>query len=310
MQELVSIIVPVYNVEKYVKECVMSIIGQTYDNIEIILVDDGSTDGSGRLCDDLAGVDSRITVIHQSNGGLSSARNAGIIASSGEYLCFIDSDDVIKKEYVSALVAGCSTGCKMAVCNIERFTDGEKYCLESDGERSNGHVVPDYSFVTGLSDLISEEYVKCVIAMNKMYHRSLFDKVTYPIGRIHEDEFVIYKLAMLAEQIYVTEETLYLYRQRDNSITGSTNKLNFDHYDVIDAYETRIMQALEYADVEMAEITTRNCLIKLIQFAGQFKKSRELVNIVRKRYLMVYYKYGYIMSRKRRMKYRLMIHIM
>lgn len=306
MNETVSVIVPVCNVEAYLEECVDSILKQTYTNLEIILVDDGSKDRSGAICDELAGKDSRIQVIHKENGGLSSARNEGILKSRGEYLCFIDSDDCIKNNFVETLLSGCGRNCKMAVCSLERFKDGEAYSLEPVQKDIKGEVTDPYSFAEGLYDLISEEYVVTVIAMNKMYHRSLFEDIKYPTGRLHEDEFVIYHLAVQCECIYVTDAPLYLYRQRENSITGSKNRLDINHIDALDAYEIRIMEALECGDILTAEITIRNCLIKIIQYKKELKSVKYMPDILHKRYRNVYNKYGYILNTRRRLKYRLL----
>lgn len=305
MNRKISVIVPVYNVETYLEECVSSIVKQTFGDFEIILVDDGSTDNSGNICDNLtvkySGYD--IKVIHKPNGGLSSARNEGIKVSCGEYLCFIDSDDCIRENFLEALLEGCSRGAKMAVCPIEKFKDGSAYDISAHAESGITKIITASQYASMLYDLIAPEYVYAVIAMNKLYHRTLFENTEYPEGKLHEDEFVIYKIVSDSETVAFVDCPLYLYRQRDNSITGSQNILDERHLDVIEAYKRRIGEAVEIHDLLTAEITLRNCLLKICDFAGVFKDNIETGKKLKTEYKEIYKQYHHIFPAKRRIKY-------
>ena len=232
LQELVSVIVPIYNVQDYIERCVHSIIEQTYYNIEILLIDDGSTDDSGKLADEYTKKDERIRVFHKKNGGLSDARNYGILMSSGKYVCFIDSDDFIHKDYIRLLYKICTEqGCEIAQCDYLR-TDGS-----IDSTISSKTTIQLYNNIQMLNNLYGKEYVKSVIVCNKLYKRKLFDDIDFPIGRIHEDEATIYKLFYKANKIGVTEQVLYYYYQRPNSIMQK--KYNLKRMDILWAIENR-----------------------------------------------------------------------
>ncbi len=213
--DLISIIVPVYNVEKYIHQCVDSIINQTYTNLEIILVDDGSPDNCGKICDEYAAKDSRIKVIHKPNGGLSDARNCGIEAADGEWLMFIDSDDWIEPDMAQKLLdAVTKEKADMAVCSVTLFNEKER--LTPDNYLSPARTV------SGIQ-LLKEKWlnVQFIIACNKIYKKELFENIRYPVGKLHEDEFVIHYLLYEAKKVCVIEDKLYNYRQNENSITGS-----------------------------------------------------------------------------------------
>lgn len=222
MNELVSIIVPVYNVEKYVSECALSLINQTYKNIEIIFVDDGSTDGSGKICDDFAERYAFIRVLHQKNGGLSDARNKGLRASRGDYVVFVDSDDYVSCKFIEALVAGFeSEEVDISCCAYMKFVD--------DSEPSKSNTGIKCRILTG------EEASKfCysregraidVVAWNKLYRKSLFIKngIEYPKGKYFEDLYTTFKLFYYARKVSISTEELYYYRQREGSIMSSLN---------------------------------------------------------------------------------------
>ena len=184
---LISIIVPVYNVEKYFDECVKSILNQSYKNIEIILVNDGSTDNSGNLCDNYATIDPRIKVIHKENGGLSDARNFGMKNANGEYFSFIDSDDYIDKYFIENLYnALISQGddCKISMCrftrNINDFSNDKSIANKVD----SNEVLKDILYQ-------NDDSLYSVAAWNKLYHKTVFNSIIFPKGFINEDMFVI-----------------------------------------------------------------------------------------------------------------------
>lgn len=218
---MISVIVPVYNVEPYLHQCVDSILAQTYTDFELILVDDGSPDNCGAICDEYAEKDSRIRVIHQKNGGLSAARNAGIDAARGEYLAFVDSDDWVHPEMLRLLhQAICQTGLQISACSFLR-THEREVVIEP--------VKLDIIELDGASFYASEKNVEACIACNKLYKRELFCKIRYPEGRTHEDEFVTYKLLYWAGKVAYIPAKMYFYYQNAQGIMGrpySTERLN------------------------------------------------------------------------------------
>lgn len=217
-EKRISLIVPVYNVAKYLDRCVKSLLAQTYPHLEIILVDDGSTDGSGSLCDAYARADRRVRVIHQENSGLSAARNRGIDAASGAYLAFVDGDDFVAKHYVRTLLDACErNGASMAACGyMEYYTQKKQIprCCEEPFAISGEEAV---------IDIFTQRNRIHVMAWNKLYHRSLFDGqgIRYPVGKIHEDVFTTYRLCAGAERVACTNEICYCYVQRQGSIVRS-----------------------------------------------------------------------------------------
>ena len=233
-KDLISIVVPIYNVEKYVEKCVSSILIQTYSNLEIVLVDDGSTDNSGKIIDKLKNKDSRIKVIHKKNGGLSDARNCGIDNSTGKYICFIDSDDYVNSNYVEVLYKNIiKYDCDISVCSFKKV-------LESD-EINILEEVKNDTFVLNETNIFSQLYGKfsleTIVAWNKMYKINLFDSVRYPKGKIHEDEYVIHKLLNNAKKIIYSSVPYYYYVQRNNSIV---HKFSENRLDFISAYKERM----------------------------------------------------------------------
>lgn len=216
MSDLISIIVPVYNVKNYLEKCVETIINQSYDNLEIILVDDGSTDGSSELCDQLCKKDERIIVLHKQNGGLSDARNFGFSQSKGQYIMFIDSDDYIHEEMVSKLYdAMVTSAADLAICNYD-FVDLDGNIVKKNENILKNEVFDKKSAYQKLSEDYNDYYV---IACNKLYKREILTNDTFPKGRIHEDEFSIHHIFSKCNYIVSISDVLYFYVQRDNSIT-------------------------------------------------------------------------------------------
>ncbi|WP_051145378.1 glycosyltransferase [Butyrivibrio fibrisolvens] len=231
----ISVIVPVYNVEKYVIKCVDSIINQTYKNLEIILVDDGSTDTSGEICDEYQKKDDRIKVFHTENRGLSCARNYGIKQATGEYIAFLDSDDYVYGSYIEDLYGLCKEcGADIAQCDFI-------FVLE-DSAMLKEQIYNKVEIITGKEAVIrcckQPNAVKYNVAWNKLYKKKLFDDLQYPEGRIHEDEFTSYKLFFKADKVAVTSKYLHCYVQRKDSITDK--KFDLKKLDRIDAYEERL----------------------------------------------------------------------
>lgn len=222
----ISVIVPVYNVEQYLTRCVESILAQTYRNLEIILVDDGAKDASGSLCEELAARDARISVIHKENGGLSSARNAGIDIATGDYLAFVDSDDWIEPDMYAHMLGLMKRYDARLVC-------AGRYDVDSrDGSRKKGLCPEREEVITGM-ELLGRVFTweNCDSAAgDKLYHRSLFQKIRYPLGVVSEDVAMFYKLAELADRVVMCDRPFYNYYHRPGSITMAKLSDKTFHY--------------------------------------------------------------------------------
>lgn len=296
---LITVIIPIYNVEKYLRECLDSVLAQTYTNLEILLVDDGSTDGSGAICDEYAGKDSRIRVIHQENGGLSAARNTGLDAARGEYVSFVDSDDVVGPHFIEVLYdALIQVGVQLSLCCFRRFVDGQPF-----GKENSIHGQICWSRREAIHELTkTDENPRAElvsVSWNKLYHRSLFEHLRFPVGKLHEDEFVILPLLLQVERVVKCEDVLYFYRQRSESITGSNQQQNPKHLEVLDAFRERceILHTAEYQDI-YAEIVTCYFKIMCLQ-AMTVAIPCGLLPQFRRRYVRELVKYGRWVQGKR-----------
>lgn len=228
MDSLVSVVIPVYNVESYLRECIVSVVEQTYTNIEIILVDDGSTDNSGTLCDEFALSDSRICVFHKKNGGLSDARNYGIRQSHGSLISFIDSDDYVSPDYIMHLYQALVKGkTDIATTSICIFHDGESP-KKHKRDMAAFHV---YDACDALEDMLYMRHLE-PNAFPKIYKKELFDTIQYPVGKLYEDIATTTKLIDKAGRISYSDQEDYYYRIRPNSIqTASFNPKKLDLLD-------------------------------------------------------------------------------
>ena len=221
-KDLISVIVPVYNVESYIKRCIDSIINQSYNNLEIILVDDGSTDNSGNICDSYKKIDARIKVIHKKNGGLSSARNAGIEISNGDYIAFVDSDDFIDKEMYEDLHKNAKeSGCKIVTCSYKYVYDNDKIV-----NKHKKLYKKKYDFFEAIKEMNTYENFD-MSACTKLFQKELFNEIRFPIGKLSEDYYIMYLLFEKAGSVYFISNDYYNYFQRVNSITKSKN-INMD----------------------------------------------------------------------------------
>lgn len=218
MKCLVSVIVPIYKVEQYLTHCIKTISEQTYKNLEIILVDDGSPDNCGKMCDEFAEQDRRIKVMHKQNGGLSDARNVGIDVATGEYITFIDSDDYVMPDMIESLMnIIAKENTDIAQCNFVRSKND--YIDEQQHESSQSGKFTVY-FEDKMSAYLKDNKINTV-AWGKIYKRSLFNEIRFPVGRLHEDVFTTYKLIHEADTVAVTDYIGYVYRITENSITTS-----------------------------------------------------------------------------------------
>lgn len=225
MRPEISIIVPVYNVEIYLEKCLNSIIGQSFTNYEIILVNDGSTDNSGEICDEYCKKDERIRVINKDNGGLSSARNAGIKVAQGEFIGFVDSDDWIDKDMYKELYMLCTTrNSDISICKLGREINGK---LVNDDEVC---FIKEMNNIEGMRELFRGVLYR-FSACNKLFKRSLFERIEFPEGRIHEDLATTYRLFAKANKAVYSNNIGYIYVKRENSIlTTRFNEKRLDAF--------------------------------------------------------------------------------
>ena len=233
---MVSIIIPIYNVKPFLRCCINSVLSQTYYNLEIILVDDGSTDGSGKICDMYARKDKRIHVIHKKNGGLSDARNVGLKASTADYIAFIDSDDYVAKQYIQCLIEILfKNNADIAICAYyskekDKFYNIKKHCKK----------IQCFDSKTMLHNWHGEYKSVETISWNKLYKKILFTEknIYYPVGYIYEDAQITHLLIDNASKVVITNEKLYFYRKRKNSISSLVSYKNI--HDCIYAQEIRL----------------------------------------------------------------------
>lgn len=221
MGDKISVIVPIYKVEDYLHRCVDSIINQTYANLEIILVDDGSPDNCPMICDEYAKKDSRIRVIHKKNGGLSDARNAGLDIATGEYIMFIDSDDFVDEEMMESMMKNMiDNKVDMVVCNIKYVYEDREVVKYNQADR----ILDKYE---AMEEYLRDGVVQAV-AWNKLYKKSLINDMRYKVGKTNEDEFFTYKVVDKTDKVYYNSRPFYNYIQRDSSIMGkySINRLD------------------------------------------------------------------------------------
>lgn len=236
MKDLISIVIPVYNVEKYVRRCIESVQKQTYKNLEIILVDDGSTDSSGKICDEYANKDQRIVVIHKKNGGLSDARNKGINIAQGKYIGFVDSDDWISEKMYEILYnniikyeADISSCELIRTRNVNEIINNQKYNNE----------VYTYNLDEYMKIFFKVGTQKCVYyAWNKLYKKELIEKDLYPIGLTSEDVEGTFKALIKCQRIVNVNYPYYYYFINENSITGK--KFSNKHFDLLQIWDNVI----------------------------------------------------------------------
>ena len=281
MNDLISVIIPVYKVEEYLYRCVDSVLAQTYGNLEIILVDDGSPDGCPAMCDAYAGQDARIRVIHQENAGLSGARNAGIDAARGQWLAFVDSDDYLAPDFLECLYRACvDTGSELSVCRWI-YVRGEAVLELGTGavETCTGREM--------LHRMYGPDGSRFVVAWNKLYRAELFKEtgIRYPEGRIHEDEATTYRLFHEAKKLAFLDRALYgYYTENGGSITSvfSAKRLQW-----LTAHEERIAFFKKNGYEKLLPAAYRKlcdaCITFYFRCTEQVKDAEELKKELRKR---------------------------
>ena len=260
----VSIIVPVYQVENYIRQCIDSILVQTFTDFELILVDDGSKDRSGKICDEYAVLDQRVKVIHKENGGLSDARNCGMDQAVGNYFMFVDSDDYIAPTMLEYLYkALMNKEADIAVCNFLHF-------FEEDRKRDFSTNIQS-EVLSGAEIFYSRKnervYGIWTVAWNKLYKRETLGNVRFRFGKYHEDEFWANDIYQMDIKVVTIPECLYYYRQRDNSIMGRKNiKRDFD---ILEALQERI--AVYFMDERHADQAYKVMIFSL-EYLAESKK--------------------------------------
>ena len=232
---MISVIIPVYNAESYLERCISSVITQSYKDTEIILIDDGSTDSSGEICDKWASKDNRVKTVHRENRGVAFSRNEGIKLSKGEYIAFVDSDDFIYKDMLLIMLERMETDSSdMAICNRLGVSSEDVR-----SERSKEYYPVENAVITKnemFARLASKDFSYYVNTWGKLYKRELFDSIEFPVGRLHEDVFVMHLIFDLCEKISCVRYAMYYRYENDESIT---NTYSLKRLDVIDAYLER-----------------------------------------------------------------------
>lgn len=226
---IVSVIIPVYNVAAYLTDSLDSVIHQSYENIEIIIIDDGSTDESGRICDEYAKADNRIRVVHQENMGLSAARNAGLDMVTGDAIVFLDSDDNYHRDYVRLMTeAMINEGADLVLCkySLHRSTGrmrqtGREKTYPSSKSQTYNRVHALQALADGTIDHV---------AWNKLYRKNLWESIRYPIGQVYEDLYTTFQVINLCNKLCVLDKPLYLKRKREGSITEIWTKKNIEDW--------------------------------------------------------------------------------
>ena len=294
----VSVVVPVYNVEKYIYKCVDSIVGQTMKDIEIILVDDGTKDQCGKICDEYAKYDSRIKVIHKENGGLSDTRNAGMRMVKSKYVLFVDSDDYIKEDMIETLYMNAEKyDVDFAACGVYNvYTNGSipqcdknlEFCC--DNVTAYGHILVGQI----LPGTICNKLIKTEIAKH----------ILFPVGKIYEDAFYTTKLMQKVKKVHITTEPMYYYYHREGSITTTPYKEK--DMDVIRAYnESMKVVKNKFPEIEeqamfrlqWAHFTVLDRMLSLKGY-NQIKEYRQVVSFLKKNALSIVRSKYFYKSRK------------
>ena len=285
--ELISIIVPVYNVEQYLEKCVNSIINQTYKNLEIILVDDGAIDTSGKMCDELAKIDSRIKVYHKENGGLSDARNYGVERATGEYIGFVDSDDYIDSEMYEKLYEVIKKeNTDVAECNlkiiypdrVELFTEKKYYSVCTKQEYLEEYLKIEKVFGSACVRLINSKIAK---------------KINFPVGKLYEDTYYAYGLINVADSYVIMDAPYYNYLMRENSITNARfNPRIFNLIEIVEEFHNTVYE--NYPGLEEAADCRRMyayfSVLNSILLEDEFKNNSyypKIINYFKGNYKMI-----------------------
>ena len=280
-QPLISVIVPVYNVEKYLKKCVDSITSQTYKNLEILLVDDGSTDSSGQICNEFEKNDARIKVIHKKNGGLSDARNAGLDRAKGQYYAFIDSDDYIQDNTIEIMLNSIKKNkSEIAVCNMIRFLE--------EGETVQFYCPTDHEVLYQGNQRYKTLNQPSVC--NKLFEAKLFEGIRFPKGKYYEDTFVYHEVLYRANSIVLTGTDSYWYLSREDSILGQPQYTE-RYFDFIEAVYKRADFLLKHDVQPYAKEACLSLYAAIANAESNIEENTKTIEkflIARKQYTLAY----------------------
>ena len=280
MQPLITVIIPIYKVEQYLRRCVASVLQQTYKNLEIILVEDGSPDNCGRICDEYAHLDSRVRVIHKNNGGVSSARNAGLDIMTGEYVLFVDSDDFLALDCVEYLV-GLLERFSVQIC-IGNYEDTRSSRCEFG---QNQDCVELISGREAIERQFGKDLVQYVTPWAKLFARSLFAELRFPEGIVHEDEGTLYRLFYACGQIAVSQRVVYAYYYNPEGITKWPKKKNYQ--DICAVWKEQIKFYQEHGEVVLeARVRNRYCIQSAAHYLpkGYYEEPKVLVQKAKQMY--------------------------
>ena len=307
-KQLISVIVPIYNTALYLTECLESLKNQTYPYLEIIIINDGSTDSSAEICHRFCNEDKRFVLVEQGNKGLGPTRNVGLETASGDYICMVDSDDVVHSRYIEVLYSNLKKyDADISMGNYVKFSDELPLVTEA------GHTV---------SELIKKELIKdistagphnrsekVVVCWNKLMKRELWTNLRFPT-EYHEDEFVILDLILQSRKFVYTEDVLYFYRQRPESIMGKNQSVDIRHLSLLKAIYGRIerLSGQEYSDVFPAVLQSyfENAVILYFSFLPGIEK-REVKHRIFPQYRKVLCKYAHRMTVKKVIRYGLFL---
>lgn len=287
--EKITFVVPAYNVEKYLDQCVSSIENQTYPYFDVVLIDDGSTDSTPYLCDSLRIRYDNITVVHQDNQGVSSARNKGIALSDGEFVSFIDSDDFISPNMAERLISAINeNGADIALCN---------YCKVSErGDVLREHRVVKDELADGRTAMLwlnRQHRWSYTHVGPKVYRRKLFEDVKFEENKIHEDEFIVHRLFYLCKNVVSISDILYFYRNNPYSITS--NGANICHIDGMEAYYRRFLDYQKWGYRELLKGTmenSKNILSMINSFCVTGDKEKERIHDLKRMFRYMVFRVG------------------
>ena len=260
---LVSVIIPAYNAEKYLGFCLDTVIAQTHKKLEIIVINDGSKDNTGKICDEYAEKDSRIRVIHQENHGVAFTRNVGLDKATGEYIAFIDSDDYVKSNYIEVLLETCTENCS----NIT-------ICKSIDTYKRELFDLPVSYNARTYESMFLLQNIPCLdvcyeVVISMIFHKSVFDGLRFPVGLIYEDSYIYYDLIKNAGKITFIDTILYYYYLSSNSIMRSD--FSVKKYDILTSYEKKLEVLKRNNCKQSYQIVSRDYLYTVSGMIGQTK---------------------------------------
>ncbi|WP_396592298.1 glycosyltransferase family 2 protein [Lactobacillus delbrueckii subsp. bulgaricus] len=281
---LVSVIVPVYKVEYHLNQCVKSIIDQTYRNLEIILIDDGSPDNCGQLIDDWAKKDKRIVALHQKNGGLSAARNTGLDNCHGEWLAFVDSDDYVAKDYIEKMLKAAMRDHTNLV--ISHYYEVDEISGEQINIKHNPAKVYNIDEFWKLWYSPEGNYVPLVVAWDKLYAREVFEERRYAVGLVHEDEEIIFDVVKNVHRISVISDNLYYYRvNRSGSIMANINASSEIDQAILEIKKTRAADLMHNEFWDGALLATEDLLTSVIN--AKVKNNSEKTRTIYSKFMLI-----------------------